>query len=54
MKRLLIAPLLISISFLNMGFIEKPKLQGLYCSEKKNLKTKSFEDIVNDKIICHI
>ena len=27
-----------------MGFIEKPKLQGLYCSEKKNLKTKSFED----------
>ena len=44
MKRLLIAPLLISISLLNVGFIGKPKLQGLYCSDEKNLKTKSFED----------
>ena len=44
MKRLLLAPLLISISLLNMGFLGKPKLQGLYCSEKKNLLYKSFED----------
>ncbi len=44
MKRLLLAPLLISISLLNMGFLGKPKLQGLYCSETKNLLNKSFED----------
>ena len=44
MKRTILVPLLICISFLNMGFIRKPKLQGLYCSVEKNLNTKSFED----------
>ena len=44
MKRTILVPLLICISFLNMGFIGKPKLQGLYCSVEKNLNTKSFED----------
>ena len=44
MKRLLLTPLLISISFLNMGFMQKPKLKALYCpNEKEYLTTKSFE-----------
>ena len=43
MKRLLLAPLLISISFLNMGFMGKPKLEALYCSGDKNLNISKDE-----------
>ena len=49
MKSLLLTPLLISISFLNMGFMLKPKLKAVYCpSEKEYLTTKSFEYKWND------
>ncbi len=44
MKRLVLAPLLITLSFLNMGFIGKPKLDALYCAEEKYLKT-SIEEM---------
>ena len=44
MKRLLLAPLLITLSFLNMGFIGKPKLNTIYCNSEKELKRQSFED----------
>ena len=43
MKRLLLAPLLISISFLNMGLVEKPKLEALVCAEKEKLNKMSFK-----------
>ena len=43
MKRLLLAPLLISVSFLNMGFIGKPKLEALYCSGDKYLNISKDE-----------
>ena len=49
MKRLLILPLLISISFLNMGFMLKPKLKALYCPQvKEYLISKSFEEKWDD------
>ena len=35
MKRILLAPLLVSLSLLNLGFIGKPKLEVLYCDEEK-------------------
>ena len=44
MKRLLLAPLLITFSFLNMGFSGKPKLNTIYCRNNKELKSLSFED----------
>ena len=43
MKRLLLASLLISISFLNMGLVKKPKLEALVCAEKEKLKKMSFK-----------
>ena len=49
MKSLLLTPLLISISFLNMGFMLKPKLKAVYCpSEKEYLISKSFEEKWDD------
>ena len=44
MQRLLLAPLFISISFLNMGFIENPKLETIFCSTVEDLEIASFED----------
>ena len=44
MKRLLLAPLLITLSFLSMGFMGKPKLEALYCAVEKDLKT-SIEEM---------
>ena len=41
MKRLLLAPLLISISLLTSGFFSKPNLRVLYCDSEQNF--------VNDK-----
>ena len=43
MKRLLLAPLLITLSFLNMGFMGKPKLEALYCSGDKYLNISKDE-----------
>jgi len=43
MKRLLLAPLLITLSFLNMGFIGKPKLEAIYCDQEKYLKASNDE-----------
>ncbi len=40
MKRLLLLPLLISISFLNMGFMfKKSEIKGIVCGEEKFFKT---------------
>ena len=44
MKRLLLAPLLIYISLLNMGFMGKPKLEALYCDQEKYMKA-SIEEM---------
>jgi hypothetical protein len=35
------------MSFLNMGFLGKPPIEGLYCGDAESLKT-SFEEQWND------
>ena len=52
MKRLLLASLLITLSFLNMGFIGKPKLGVVACSKnlnKMSIKEKWLQTWVYDK-----
>ena len=44
MKRILITPLLILISLLNMGFWGKPKLEALICTDEEYLKELTFEE----------